>query len=87
MGILSGLQRDIRSELQTKLHEVNPYVSHFKTAAALAAEGTELDLLSKADAGDVDVRRYNAPVADEVAALLPGQPSAANRDFVLQLRK
>ena len=74
-------------ELQDKVHSINPYVQQFKSAGEAAAGGNELDLIIRADTGDVDRRRYNLPTAaGEVAALLPGEPMAEPRDIVIQHR-
>lgn len=87
MSIFTGLRRHILAVLQSELHGLNPYVNHLMAAAAETADGAELDLVIRADTGDVDLRRYNNPrAADEVAALLPGEPLAAPRDIVLKPR-
>lgn len=55
------------------------------SSADAAAGGTALDLVIRADTGDVDQWRYNLPTAaGEVAALLPGEPVAGPRDIVIQ---
>ena len=73
--------------LQQMLHEVNPYVSHFKHAVdrMRAQGGVDIRMIIRAD-GCPDPRRYNAPSAPEIAVLLPGggySEGVANRDIVL----
>ena len=59
----------------------------FKSAGEATASGDELELIIRADKGDVDRRQYNLPTAaGEVAALLPGEPIAAPRYIVIQHR-
>ncbi|DBA82582.1 TPA: hypothetical protein ACH3X2_000791 [Trebouxia sp. C0005] len=54
---------------------INPYAAKYKSAAEAAAGVVKLDLIIRANTGDVDMRRYNAPAANTVAALLPGKPT------------
>ena len=73
--------------LQQMLHEVNPYVSHFKHAVdrMRVQGGVDIRMIIRAD-GCPDPRRYNAPSAPEIAVLLPGggySDGVANRDIVL----
>ena len=68
------------------LHEVNPYVSHFKHAVDLmrAQGGVDIRMIIRAD-GCPDPRRYNAPSVPKIAVLLPGggySEGVANRDIV-----
>ena len=75
MTVYSGMNRVMLRELQSILHSINPFVQQFKSAGEATASGNELELIIRADTGDVDCRRYNLPtVAGEVAALLPGEP-------------
>ena len=83
MTIYSGMNRDMLRELQSILHSINPFVQ--QSARELTASGNELELIIRADTGDVDRRRYNLPTAaGEVAELLPGEPIAAPQDIVIQ---
>ena len=85
MTIYSGINRVMLRELQSILHSINPFVQQFKSAGEAAAGGNELELIIRADTGNVDRRRYNLPTAaGEVAALLPGEPIAAPQDIVIQ---
>ena len=87
MTVYSGMNRVMLRELQSILHSINPFVQQFKLAGEATASGNELELIIRADTGDVDRRRYNHPtVAGEVAALLPGELMAAPRDIVIQHR-
>ena len=87
MSIFSGMNREILSHLQSTLHDINPYVQQFKAAGEAVEGGAEVELIIRADTGDVDRRRYNLPTtAGEVAALLPGEPVAAPRDIIIQTR-
>ena len=71
MTVYSGMNRVMLRELQSILHSINPFVQQFKSAGEATASGNELELIIRADTGDVDRRRYNLPtVAGEVAALL-----------------
>ena len=75
MTVYSGMNRVMLRELQSILHSINPFVQQFTSAGEATASGNELELVIRADTGDVDRRRYNLPtVAGEVAALLPGEP-------------
>ena len=85
MTIYSGMNRDMLRELQSILHSINPFVQQFKSAREATASGNELELIIRADTGDIDRRRYNLPTAaGEVADLLPGEPIAAPQDIVIQ---
>ena len=87
MTIFVGLRRVVLAVLQSEVHNINPYVNSLMAAAAGTADGIELDLVIRADIGDVDMRHYNSPRNDgKVAALLPGEPLAAHRDTVLKPR-
>ena len=75
MTIYSGLNCVVLRGLQGILHSINPFVQYFKSTGEAAAGGNELELIIRADTGDLDRKRYNFPtVAGEAAALLPGEP-------------
>ena len=77
MSIYTGMNRPMLRQLQDTLHIINPFIQQFKSAGETVAGGSELELIIRADTGDVDCRRYNVPTAaGEVAALLPGEPTA-----------
>ena len=87
MTVYSSVNHVMLRELQSILHSMNPFVQQFKSAGEATASGNELELIIRADIGDVDRRRYNLPnAAGEVAALLPGEPIAAPQDIVIQHR-
>ena len=87
MTVYSGMNRVMLREVQSILHSINPFVQQFKSAGEAAAGGNDLELIIRADTGDVDCRRYNLPTAaGEVTALLPGEPIPAPRDIVIQHR-
>src|SRR5450759_4355957 len=67
----AGLDIAMMSRLQTMLHEHNAYVISFRTVASLA-NGPNLCIVLKASNSGLDTRCYNLPVADEVAAIFPG---------------
>ncbi len=72
MGNFGGLNRDIMQSLQTMLHECNPYASIYQTAMErLQGGAVELSLRLLNDRR-TDLRRYNAPTADEIGALMVG---------------
>jgi len=72
MGNFGGLNRDIMQSLQTMLHECNPYASIYQIAMERFQGGVvELSLRLLNDCR-IDLRRYNAPTADEVGALMVG---------------
>lgn len=87
MSINTSMNRPMLRQLQDTLHIINKFIQQFKSAGEAVAGGSELELIIRADTGDVDRRRYNLPTAPgEVAALLPGEPTAAPRDIVIQSR-
>ncbi len=73
--------------LLTMMYNINPYVKVFKMARGMmATEGAPMDLkLHLIAFRTKDARRYNVPMADEVAALMVGDGSEAvnRRDVVL----
>jgi hypothetical protein len=74
------------------LGRYNPYVHVFERAAdRLAthpAEEVRVVLTTARNHGsEMDPRQYNAPMADEVAMILPGHPGQiGNRDVIVQRR-
>jgi hypothetical protein len=73
--------------LLTMMYNINPYVKVFKMARdMMATEGAPMDLKLRLIAFRTkDARRYNVPMADEVAALMVGDGSEAvdRRDIVI----
>jgi len=76
--------------LRDLLGQVNPYVNIFVQAANRIVANPEEEIRVVITAGrnhgeEVDPRRYNAPLADEVAMILPGKPGeVGNRDVIVQ---
>jgi hypothetical protein len=76
--------------LRDLLGQVNPYVNVFVQAAnrivANPKEEVKVVIIARHNHGEeVDPRRYNAPLADEVAMILPGEPmEVGNRDVIVQ---
>ena len=54
MTIYSGMNRDMLRELQSILHSINPFVQQFKSAREATASANKLELIIRADMGDVD---------------------------------
>lgn len=85
---IPGLQIDIVMPLQEMLHTNNALIQCFKTSLdAMPQDSNEYRVVIRADkrpAGE-HARRFNAPVANEVAVLLVGQQHE-KRDIVLHLR-
>jgi hypothetical protein len=74
-------------QLLTMMYNINPYVEVFKMARdMMATKGAPMDLKLRFIASRTkDARRYNVPMADEVATLMVGDGSEAvdRRDVVL----
>ena len=60
MTVYSGMNCVMLREMQSILHSINPFVQQFKSAGEAAAGGNELELIIRADTGDVDGRWYNS---------------------------
>jgi hypothetical protein len=72
MGNFGDLNRDTMQSLQTMLHACNPYTSIYQMdAERLQGGAIELSLRLVND-HRTDLRRYNAPIANEVGALMVG---------------
>jgi hypothetical protein len=78
--------------LRDLLGQVNPYVNIFIQVANRIVANLEEEVKVVITAGrnhgeEVDPRRYNAPLADEVAMILLGEPGeVGNRDVIVQRR-
>jgi hypothetical protein len=86
MGDFDGLNRDTMQSLQTMLHECSPYAIIYQTAMErLQGKAVELSLRLLNDRR-IDLRRYNAPIVDEVSALMVGGDvdEANARDIVIR---
>jgi hypothetical protein len=86
MGNFGDLNRDTLQSLQRMLHACNPYVSIYQMAAErLQGEAIELSIRLMNDRR-IDLRRYNAPIVNEVGALMVGGDvdEADARDIVIR---
>jgi len=77
--------------LRTILGRVNPYVNIFvRVADRLVTnliEEVHICITAGRTLGNGDVHRYNAPTANEVAMIIPGEPGeVGNRDVIVQRR-
>jgi hypothetical protein len=78
--------------LRDLLGQVNPYVNVFIQArnciVANLEEEVRVVITARRNHGEeVDPRRYNAPLADEVSMILPGEPKeVGNHDVIVQRR-
>jgi hypothetical protein len=86
-AVMPSLDPMTLDRLLTMMYNINPYVKVFKMARGMmATEGAPMDLkLHLIAFRTKDARRYNVPMADEVAALMVGDGSEAvnRRDVVL----
>jgi hypothetical protein len=82
------MQDVILENLQDMLHQYNPYAVAFRNVSALLRETPGVTQLTMriVTSRTKDLRTYNTPTADEVAAILIGDGSenAARRDIVLR---
>jgi hypothetical protein len=79
--------RSLLSRLQNVIFPINPYVHIFKSAQELAVNAPNLRMRLIADRS-LDLRRYNKPAVDDIAAVIQGEDDAmlASRDIILQNR-
>ena len=80
--------------LQQMMHDLNPFVRHFKTMKELSDEQpkgiSEMRMIFRSE-GTPDNRRYNNPTASEIGVLIVGGDDEGdcepkNRDIVLRLK-
>jgi hypothetical protein len=87
-----NLRQENLMALRDLLGQVNPYVNIFIQVANRIVANLEEEVKVVITAGrnhgeEVDPRRYNAPLADEVAMILLGEPGeVGNRDVIVQRR-
>jgi hypothetical protein len=84
-----NVSQHVMSELQEMLHQCNPYVTMYRQAAQrLREKGQNNTIRARLTyRAHNDPRRYNIPVADEIAVVLPGEGiTHASRDTVVQLQ-
>ncbi|TFK57871.1 hypothetical protein BDN72DRAFT_745861, partial [Pluteus cervinus] len=83
------LRQDLLQRLEDIVREHNPYAAVYVHAHEVLSQYPERDDINVRlrVAPGTDHRRYNLPQADEVAVILPNDPSAPeHRDIVLRLR-
>ncbi|XP_063418456.1 uncharacterized protein LOC134701259 [Mytilus trossulus] len=83
----SDLDEDILTDLQTVMHECNPFVHTFKHAADVMKTNENFQLILTSDTTK-DSRRYNLPTSSEISVILPGTNTTepSKRDIVLYCR-
>ncbi|VDI62821.1 Hypothetical predicted protein [Mytilus galloprovincialis] len=83
----SDLDKDILTDLQTMMHECNPFVHTFKHAADVMKTNENFQLILTSDTTK-DSRRYNLPTSSEISVILPGTNTTepSKRDIVLYCR-
>jgi hypothetical protein len=68
-----ALHQPTLAGLQQMLHDYNTFVQRFKQVMDMLAHNLpQWEVFIRVDS-NVDKRRYNAPIAPEVAGLLPGE--------------
>ena len=88
-NIMHELDKDILQQLQHILHQSNPYIQCFRQVGDIIRSNTTADIsmLIHTDRTQ-DPRRYNAPTASDVAAIMIGDGydiNPSNRDILLRL--
>jgi hypothetical protein len=91
LHVMSNLNAEILQNLQEMLDTYNPYIQNFRQVRDLLrneGESAEISMRIYCDRSH-DPRRYNAPAASDVAAIMVGDGHEivpSNRDIVLTLR-
>ncbi|KAF8074945.1 hypothetical protein FPV67DRAFT_1559562 [Lyophyllum atratum] len=83
-----NLARDVMESLQELLLEHNQYAAVFKHVYEILQNydtSHDVSVRLRVAPGN-DRRRYNLPTADEVAIILPGNPTTESRDIILRHR-
>lgn len=71
--IFNDLSPNLLKQIQTLLHEINPFVHQFQHASKFIDQNPAINLKLKIlQDNNVDKRRYNKPTANEVAAIISG---------------
>jgi len=89
MRTMDGMNAEVVQVLQEELHAYNPYIRSFKAAIELPGEETRQIVLcseSNRKPSNDHCRRYNLPVASEVAAIMPGEGKDNNLDVIIHYR-
>jgi hypothetical protein len=86
MGNFGSLNRDTMQSLQTMLHACNPYAIIYQTTMERLQGGVVELTFRLVNDRRTDLRRYNAPIVDEVGALMVGGDvdEANARDIVVR---
>jgi len=89
-NVMQELDEEILQNLLNMLDECNPYIQNFRHVRDLIQTNVsdEIFMIIHADRTQ-DLRRYNAPTASEVAAIMVGdghESCTANRDILLKMR-
>ena len=83
---MNNLSKCLLMELQTMIHQYNPFVRYFKSAYSCMKEknGTDVQMIMRADK-NTDLRRYNTPTNSEIAVILPLENNIpiSGRDIIL----
>lgn len=89
-NIFTGSKRQLKKEvieyIQNLLHDKNPYVHIFEQAGKLKASEIDYSIVLKnKKVGSKIDKRYNLPVSDEIAVLMPSSnlEIAKNRDVLI----
>lgn len=90
MAITNDLRANIVEGLSDMLQEHNSYVRSFKTAAEILQKEQDPNLAivihEERRPRNEHSRRFNVPIAEEVAILMPNEPTA-HRDIVIRQRE
>jgi hypothetical protein len=86
---LDGTYRNLFTRLQSMMHDINPFVCVFKQAHQIIAEKPareRLDVFAALQLDrEADRRRYNLPIVDEVAAIIPQNAEEGySKDLILR---
>ncbi|GET67424.1 uncharacterized protein LOC104885245 [Rhizophagus irregularis DAOM 181602=DAOM 197198] len=91
LHVMRDLNAEMLQNLQNMLDTSNPYIQNFRQVRDLLqndADSAEISMRIFCDRSN-DARRYNAPAASNVAAIMVGdgyEVEPSNRDIVLNLR-
>ena len=86
-SVIPGTRMEILGPIQEELHAVNPYIRQFKTAydrrGTISEDHKVVILADRTPVGEHQ-RCFNAPTANEVAAIITIPEGANRRDIVLE---
>lgn len=85
------MDNDLLSELQLMLRNENAYVKTYRQAIDIINSNPAIDvsIILHTSVRGADRKCYNAPTADEVAAIMPGDGTdyAGERDIVVSTKQ